>query len=369
MSKLFESTTINNMPLANRFVRSATWLGMAKDDGSVSPKLIDVLVKLAQGGVGLIITGFHYVSREGQSVPWQLGIYSDEFLPGLTEMAEAVHKAGGTIVMQLVHAGLQALPAVAQMNGLEILGPSVMETKEGPVGREMTQDEIRETVRAFGQAAARAQKAGFDGVQIHGAHGYLLNEFLSPFFNMRKDEYGGSIENRARIVLEVVQSVRAAVGDQFPVLIKINSEDFLEGGFSVEDMLPVAAMLQKAGVDAIELSGGTSLALHAGNPNASPMRTEKKEVWYREAAKRYKEKISLPLMLVGGIRSYEVAERLVDGGITDYISLARPLIREPDLINRWKAGDIRKADCISDNACAGAVVEGKGAHCVHLGSQ
>ncbi len=265
--------------------------------------------------------------------------------------------------MQLAHGGLHAR---TELTGQEPLGPSVIETENGLIGREMTLDDIRETVRFFGEAANRAQKAGFDGVQIHAAHGYLLSQFLSPFYNKRKDEYGGSIENRARIVLKIVQSIRGAVGDQFPVLIKLNSEDFLDGGFCVDDMLQVAKMLENANIDAIELSGGTIRAFKQRNYNISPARTEKKEVYYREAAKRYKEKISVPLILVGGIRSYEVAEQLVEEGITDYISLSRPLIREPELINRWKTGDTRKADCISDNACFKPRREGKGVQCVHL---
>ena len=361
MSKLFETTTINIMALANRFVRSATWEGMANEDGSCTPKLIDLVVQLAQGGVGLIITSHTYVSREGQASPWQLGVYSDELLPGLTEMTEAVHKAGGKIAMQITHAGCHG---AFGLTGLEPLGPSVMENEKGPFCREMTQEEIRETIRAFGQGAARAKKAGFDGVQIHAAHGYLLSQFLSPFYNKRKDEYGGSIENRAKIVLEVFQSVRAVVGDQFPVMIKMNSEDFLNGGFSVEDMLQVAVMLEKAGVDAIELSGGTRYSGKYFPIRKGKIDSEEKEVWYREAAKRYKEKINVPLMLVGGIRSYGVAEKLVEEGITDYISLCRPLIREPDLINRWKSGDTRKASCLSDNLCYKPAREGQGLYCV-----
>jgi 2,4-dienoyl-CoA reductase-like NADH-dependent reductase (Old Yellow Enzyme family) len=363
MVELFEATKINTLTLANRFVRSATCAYMADDDGSVTPKLIDLMVKLAKGGVGLIITGLADVRRDGQAAPWQLGIYSDELIPSLTEMAEAVHEAGGKIAVQIAHTGLQAHP---RFEGAELLGPSAIRGEGIPVCREMTQGDIGEVVYAFGQAADRAKKAGFDGVQIHAAHGYLLSEFLSPFFNKRTDDYGGSVKNRARIVLESYRSVRNAVGNQFPVMIKMNSEDLLDGGFSVEDMLEVAGMLEEAGIDAIELSAGTTLAYFWGNPNASYVRMGKKEVYWLEAAKRYKEKIGVPLMLVGGIRSYEVAEKLVQEGIADYISLSRPLIREPNLINRWKSGDTRKAECISDNACVGPALEGEGIRCVHI---
>ncbi|MFX1465570.1 MAG: NADH:flavin oxidoreductase [Promethearchaeota archaeon] len=363
MSKLFESSKIKTMTLPNRFVRSATWEGIANPDNTVTPKLIDRMVELAKGGVGLIITGYATVRKDGTSVPWQLGNYADDHLPGLTEMTGAVHKAGGKIVNQIAHGGIFIIPDLA---GAQPMGPSVIEGPEGPICREMTKDDIREIVIAFGQAAARAKKAGFDGVQFHAAHGYGLSQWLSPFFNKRTDEYGGPLENRARIVLETYQSIRDAVGEQFPVLTKINATDMLDGGISTNDMLQVATMLEEAGIDAIEMSGGTIKAVLEGKPNESFSRTQKEEVYYREEAKRLKEKIGVPLILVGGIRSYEVAEQLVDEGIADYIALCRPLIREPDLINRWKAGDTRKSECISDNKCMGAAVEGKGAYCIHV---
>jgi len=361
MSVLFETTSINNLTLNNRFVRSATWEGMANEDGSCTSRIINLMGELAKGGVGLIISGHAYVHREGQAGPWQMGIYSDQLLPGLTEMAESVSNKGGKIIVQLAHAGCQA---AFNLTGLEPLGPSIVKNKDGILCREINREEIHRVAESFGQAAFRAQKAGFDGVQIHAAHGYLLSQFLSPFYNKRKDEYGGSIENRARIVLEVLLSIRNMVGEKYPIFIKMNSEDFLEGGFGKNEMIQVAASLEKAGIDAIELSGGT-----VSSGKYTPVRTDKidskeKEVYYREAAKQYKEKISVPLLLVGGIRSYEVAEQLVKEGLADYIALCRPLIREPHLINRWKSGDIKKATCRSDNLCFRPIVRGKGIYCV-----
>jgi 2,4-dienoyl-CoA reductase-like NADH-dependent reductase (Old Yellow Enzyme family) len=365
MSTLFEETIINTLPLNNRFVRSATWEGMAKEDGSCSPKLIHLMEKLAQGHIGLIVSGYAFVRRDGQSVPFQLGVYSDDLLPSLMEMTETVHNADGKILMQLAHGGLFAHP---QLTGQEPIGPSVMMTEKGSTGRAVTKQEIQEIVSAFREGAIRAQKAGFDGIQIHAAHGYLLSQFLSPFFNKRDDEYGGSVENRARIILEVVQSVREAVGDRFPVLVKINAEDVLDDGFCVDDMLKVARMLEGSRVDAIELSGGTILGLLTGAPNTSFSRIGDKGVYYEAAAKCYKEEIGIPLLLVGGIRSYEVSQRLVEEGVTDYISLCRPLIREPNLIERWERGETRKVDCVSDNACFQPGIEGKGVYCIHVES-
>ena len=361
MPKLFENTTLKNMTLPNRFVRSATMEGRANDDGSCTHGLINMMTQLARGGVGLIITGHAYVRKDGQAGPWQLGVYSDQLIQGLTEMTEAVHKENGKIVMQLAHAGCQA---PFGLTGLEPLGPSVMENQEGSSCREMTQADISKLIEVFTQGAVRAKQAGFDGVQIHAAHGYLLSQFLSPFFNKRTDEYGGTIENRARVVLEAIESIRASVGHNFPVLIKINSEDFLDKGLAVDDMLHGAVLLEQAGIDAIELSGGTAYSGRRIPVRIAKIDTEEKEVFYKEAAKRYKERITVPLILVGGIRSYEVAERLVDKGIADYISLCRPLIREPNLINRWKQGDTSKAKCLSDNLCFKPTRAGQGLYCV-----
>ncbi|MBN1290947.1 MAG: NADH:flavin oxidoreductase [Candidatus Latescibacteria bacterium] len=363
MSTLFETTTINSLTLNNRFVRSATWEGMANPDGSCTPRLNSLMEELAHGHVGLIITGYAFVSREGQAAPFQLGAYSDDLLPGLTEMTKSVHKAGGKIILQIAHGGLFAH---SQLTGQEPIGPSVMMTEQGPLGRAMTMGEIQRTVTAFTEAAVRAQKAGFDGVQIHAAHGYHLSQFLSPYFNKRNDEYGGSIENQTRIFLEVVRSVRNAVGEKYPVMVKINSADFLDGGFNVDDMLQVTKILENSGVDAIELSGGTILGVYIGNFNISFSRLGDSDVYYEEAAKRYKKEIGIPLMLVGGIRSYDVCKRLVVEGVTDYISISRPLIREPGLIKRWESGDTRDAECISDNACFQPGIEGKGVYCIHV---
>jgi 2,4-dienoyl-CoA reductase-like NADH-dependent reductase (Old Yellow Enzyme family) len=362
-SKLFDRTTIRNINLKNRFICSATWQGKANFDGSNSPTLISSLLPVARGEIGMMIGEMTYVSQNAVAVPGQLGIYDDKLIPGLRRMAEFVHKAGCPIIIQLVHSGLFSSPLLI---GGTPLGPSPLETSDGTIGREMTKSEIIETVDAFRDAAVRAKSAGFDGIQIHAAHGWLLSQFLSPFFNKRKDEYGGSLENRARIVMEVTKSIKEAVGENFAVAAKINSNDFIPGGFGTDEMVQVCAMLEKAGVDVIEISGGTIGALMTGNIDGSFSPASKKGIYYREAAKRYKEKIKVPLMLVGGIRTFEAADELVRTGIADYVSLCRPLIREPDLVKKWKSGNLKKSDCISDSACFQPGIEGKGVHCVHV---
>jgi 2,4-dienoyl-CoA reductase-like NADH-dependent reductase (Old Yellow Enzyme family) len=315
-----------------------------------------------RGGAGLFITGMAFVKREGRAAPGQLGVYDDRHIEGLANMASAIHNAGGKVLLQLAHAGCYAPPA---LNGHEALGPSTNHTEKFPACREMTVQEISHVVEAFGKAAGRAKQAGFDGVQLHAAHGYLLSQFLSPFFNKRMDNYGGSVENRARILLEAFWAVRNEVGNNYPVFVKINSEDFVEGGLTVDEMLLVCSMLEQAGVDAIELSGGTIYASGAySSSRVGVPEPQDREIYYKEAARRYKGKIHVPLLLVGGIRSPEVAETAVGTGLADYISLCRPLIREPNLINRWKVGDTGPATCKYCNGCFGPARKGEGLICV-----
>jgi 2,4-dienoyl-CoA reductase-like NADH-dependent reductase (Old Yellow Enzyme family) len=357
---LFDTTTIRRMVLPNRFVRSATWEGLAAPDGASTPVLNELSAALARGGVGLIISGHAFVSGEGRAGRWQLAADSDEMIPGLASMVAAVHAAGGAIALQIAHAGLRGIGAT---DGAPP-GPSVLETDDGPVGREMDSRDLAAVTIAFAQAAARACSAGFDAVQIHAAHGYLLSQFLSPYFNRRPDAYGGSVKNRARLPVEVVEAVRQAVGPEFPILLKMNSEDFLPGGLTVDHMLETAALLREAGVDSLELSGGTFLSGDKRSMRSGSAAQEEPEAYYEAPAVRYKKEIGLPLMLVGGIRTYETAERLVAQGIADYVSLCRPLIREPGLVERWRAGDRRPSSCRSDNGCFAAGVKGGGIRCV-----
>jgi len=346
--------------MANRFVRSATWEGMAGEDGSATPRLIETMTALAKGGVGLIISSHSYIRPEGQATPWQLGIYKDELIPGLRQMTEAVHSCGGKIIMQLAHAGNFAAEA---LTGQPPLVVSDYEGLAKTPRREITAHDIREIVASFADAARRAKSAGFDGVQIHSAHGYLLSQFLSPIFNRRRDDYGGDIRNRARVHLEVFQAIRAAVGKDYPILIKMNCRDFAKNGLSAEASVQVAGFLADAGLDGIELSGGllTNMKLSPSRPGIN---SADKEAYFEEDLRTFRKEIHIPLILVGGVRSFEVAERLVEDGVADYISMSRTFIREPDLVNRWKSGDLRKAECKSDNLCFKPGFEGQGIYCV-----
>ena len=362
MKKLFDITKINQMELKNRFVRSATWEGLANPNGSFSAELANLVLELAKGQVGLIITSHAYINQTGQAGIRQLGIYSDQVISSYIEMIEKVQKEGSKIIIQIAHAGGRAS---AQLIKSQPFGPSSLEIKYCMMCREMTKNEIFQIIEDFQKAAVRAKKAGFDGIQIHAARGYLLSQFLSPFFNKRKDEYGGSIENRVRFILEILQAIRSELGKQFAILIKINSDDFIEGGFTKGEMVQVSAMLESAGIDAIELSGGTGLSLSKySSIRVGEINSKEEEVYYRDSAKLFKEKITVPVILVGGIRSYKVVKELVEKERIDYISLCRPLIRELDLIKRWQSGNTERTTCISCNKCFEPTRAGKDIYCV-----
>jgi 2,4-dienoyl-CoA reductase-like NADH-dependent reductase (Old Yellow Enzyme family) len=359
-SVLFQPAKIGSLELPNRLIRSATWEGLAAPDGGCTVELVSLMGELAAGGVGLIISSHAYVRPEGFAVRGQLGIDRDDCIAGLARMTGTVHGKGGKVVLQLAHGGLLA---GTQLTGQPALAPSLAGGPEKTRRREMTEADIGDTISAYGEAALRARKAGFDGVQIHAAHGYLLNQFLSPWFNRRSDRYGGTIENRTRIILEILASVRNAAGGECPVLVKMNSEDFTEGGLTREDSLQAAIMIASAGADAIELSGGTLLSGKL-SPSRSKIDSVEQEAYFRDAARACKAKLNIPLALVGGIRSFEVAEALVKEGIADFVSMSRPFIREPGLVNRWKRGDRRRAICVSDNRCFMPPLRGTGFYCV-----
>lgn len=359
-SALFEPITIKNITLPNRFIRSATWEGMATADGRVTPKLIDTMAALAQGGVGLIVTGHAYVAKVGQASPFQLGIYDDSLIEGLKSMTDAVHAAGGRIVAQLAHAGQFALEKAIEEPPVAV---SNFDGLASTPRRELTADGIQVLTRDYVAAAERARDAGFDGIQLHSAHGYLLSQFLSPWFNRRTDTYGGPVENRVRIHMEIIREIRQAVGADFPILIKMNSEDFAEGGLTVADSIAAARQMVDAGLDAVELSGGL-LTGGKRSPSRPNINHPDKEAYFQEASRVFKQALDVPLILVGGIRSPEVAERLLKEGAADGFAMSRPLIREPDLVNRWQSGDRSPARCLSDNLCFRPGRTGKGIYCV-----
>lgn len=361
MATLFEETTINGMTLRNRMVRSATWEGMCEQDGRPTERLINCYKDLAKGGIGLIITGYAFVRLDGKNNPGQMGIHTDNFADDYKKMTKAVHEAGGKIAVQLVHGGGQSNAEIA---GRQPFAPSAVKVDQFPeMPAELTRDEISKIITAFGEAAHRAKSWGVDAIQLHGAHGFLINQFLSPLTNRRTDEYGGSIENRSRFLLEVYRNVREAAGADYPVLIKLNASDHVDGGLEIDDSVYAAKKLAEAGINAIEVSAGTS-ASGEKSPVRRKINKSEKEAYNLKLARRIKKAVSCLLMVVGGFRSYGVAEKAIRDYCMDYISMARPLIREPGLANRWLQGDRKRAMCISCNKCFMPGREEGGIYCV-----
>lgn len=346
MTSLFTPSTIGSLSIPNRIVRSATAEGMADSDGRPMPQLKELYADLVRGGVGLIISGHMYVQPSGKAHAEMTGIYDDALIPDLAKLADAIHEEGGRIVVQINHAGMQADEDVVG----EAIAPSAIEAPFlSRPAREMTTREIEAAIQAFADAARRCQEAGFDGVQIHAAHGYLISQFLSPFVNRRTDRWGGNSKKRMRFLRDVSTAVREQVGPDYPVLIKLGMMDAVEGGLSAEGGAKVAAALERMGIDALEISGGIggekSLNVRKG------IRSEADEAYFLHLAGLARPVTPLPIILVGGFRSQSVMEQVLADGDADFISLCRPLITEPDLPNQFKLDLKEKSRCISSNNC------------------
>lgn len=348
MKTLFDQTQVAEMKMKNRFVRSATHDGMADETGHVTEKLIAHYENLAKGGVGTIITGLTNVTDVEKIGPGQMAIYNDSFIKEYKVLTDTVHNYEANIIAQLVCNGAQNR---SKSEGV-LWVPTAIEGMESIEGiKEMTKEDIAIMKEAFVNGALRAKKAGFDGVQIHGAHGYLLSRFLTPYFNRRMDEYGGSIENRARVIVEVCQSIRNAVGKSYPVFIKINCDDFMEQGLTFEECKATCHMLKEAGITGIEISGGTALSRE--NERTIRKVSAETESYFKQYASELAEEIKIPVICVGGHRDYDKLTDLINQTQIEYISLCRPFIREPGLINRWASGDKTPATCISCSKCFG----------------
>lgn len=328
--------------LPNRIAKAAMEENMAGSGQLPDEQLIALYRRWATGGAGLLITGNVMVHAEALTGP--AGVVLDDAAPlePFTAWAEAAKSGGGAVWMQINHPGRQIQ---ADMPGV-VWGPSAVGVDlgrhSGRFGRPvaMTAEQIRATVTRFAVTAARAEQAGFDGVEVHAAHGYLLSQFLSPLVNRRTDAWGGSLENRARMLLDTVRAVRAAVSPSFAVAVKLNSADFQRGGFDVDDARQVIAMLEPLGVDLVELSGG-SYESPAMTGRPADTRTRTREAYFLDLAKDLVTTSPLPLMLTGGITRRATAETVLAGGV-ELIGIGTALAVTPDLPERWRTD--READ-------------------------
>lgn len=348
MKTLFDQTQLSGMKMKNRFVRSATHDGRADALGHVMEKMIRHYEELAKGGVGTIITGLTNVTDMEKIVPGQMAIYNDSFIPEYQKLTDAVHQHDVNIIVQLVCNGAQN----SSKNEGVLWAPSLIEDEATVAGAtEMTKEDIQSMKDAFVNGAIRAKKARFDGVQLHVAHGYLLSRFLTPYYNRRTDEYGGSTENRARVVLEICRDIREAVGPDYPVLAKINCDDFMDQGLTFKECKYVCKMLKEAGLSAVEISGGSRLS--RANEGVIRKVTPDTESYFVQYAAEIAEDMDIPVICVGGHRDINKLTDIINQTKIQYLSLSRPFIREPELINRWASGDRTPAKCISCTKCFG----------------
>ena len=349
MSALFETGKIGSLEVKNRLMRSATCEWMCDPDGRAGQDLVELYAALARGGVGLIVTGHGYVARTGKASPGQIGLYSDEVVESLRPVAEAIHAAGAGAVVQINHVGRLGAPELN--DGAHPRAPSpVPVSRQQKPPRQLSDDEILELVEAYGQAARRVKEVGFDGVQLHGAHGYLISQFLSPHTNRRADRWGGSFDNRLAFLKAVSEEVRNQVGPDFPVLIKLASMDFVPGGLTPQEVARIAGRLADFGLDAIEVSGGIQEGPRQYNVRPGIDGLED-EGYFLDNARRIRDATDLPLAVVGGFRTPELMERVVEDEGLDFVSLCRPLIHDPELPKRMMEGSDERAGCISCNLC------------------
>ena len=355
MAGLFDTTIINGLEIKNRLIRSATHEGMANEDGSPSPALFKLYERLAKGGVGLLVTGYAYISKDGISPFYRmLAIDRAELVDKYRELVDIVHKNGAKVAMQIAHSGRQTFDFV--IGGTQPIAPSaVLESGTGVMPREMTESDIKRVVEDFIQASRRVKEAGFDAVQIHCGHGYLLNSFISPYTNRRTDQWGGNTENRVRIVKEIYEGCRREVGADYPILVKYSGYDKMENGLSPEEGVVVGQMLAEMGFDCIEISAGMFEDGGSTLFGSSPLGKRPPQAYNRHIAQSLKSKVNVPIALIGGITDPVVMKEIVESGDADYISMCRALISDPSLPKKIQEGNMNPARCIHCNLCTGYV--------------
>ncbi len=353
---------IGPVTIANRIVRAATSETMATPDGEVLDSYVDLYRRLADGGAGLILTGHMYVDPRGQASRNQTGIHRDGVIPSLRRATDSVHEAGGRIFAQLGHCGSQT-----KMSSITPVAPSpVPNAMYAKQPEELSAAGIEALVRAFGHAAGRAAEAGFDGVHIHGGNGYLISEFCSPHANTREDRWGGDPERRSRFFLEVYKAVRAAVGTGFPVTARLSVEDSVPGGLQREESLQRAKLLAGHGIDGFETTFGVmrsyteNIRPYVAVGRGQALRQmlvqrswtpEGGEAYYRPFARDVRRAARVPVILVGGLRTTGTMTDVLASGDADFLAMARPFIREPDLVRKLEAGRTGGVECVSCNMC------------------
>lgn len=354
---LFEPCLIGGINTVCRIIRSATFEGMADEKGLPTERLIQTYETLADGGVGIIISGMMAASPLEPHQHRQIQIDSDDCISPLADMVRRIHDHQGKIIAQLVIMGSSIL--LPEGEGRLIVSPSGIPEKQGRSIQEsqaLTIDQIHQLIDDIARAAQRAKEAGYDGLQFHSAHGYLASKFLTPYFNHREDEYGGSLANRARFLLECITAIRKAVGPEYPVWVKLNCADFMkEGGLTFEESKQVMQWLADKSISAIEVSGGNTASLPRQGPIRAIRRTKEPMYFAKyaaDAASCLKGKVDIGV--VGGYRTASDIENTLNTSNISFVSMCRPLLRQPELPKQWKNGSTDPATCISCSRCFGA---------------
>jgi len=377
----FAPAQLGPVTLRNRIMKAATFEGMTRKH-IVSDRLIDYHRAVAAGGVGMTTLAYCAVTEDGQGAPGEI-VVRNEAVPGLAQFASAMHELGSAASMQLGHAG-----PVAAGTGHQGLAPSrVFAPQAMKFTRAASEADLARITEAFASAAGHAVSAGFDAVELHFGHGYLVSAFLSPKLNKRTDEWGGSLENRARLARQIATAVKGTVGDRVAVLAKLNMADGVSGGLWLDESIEVARMLEDDGaLDAIVLTGGSSfenpMYLFRGEAPITEMAATfppKLRLGFKLAAKRFfvtypfeeayflpyarqcRTALDMPLVLLGGINRRETVQAALDEGF-DFVQMARALLREPDLVARWQKGEDHQSLCIHCNKCMPTIY--RGTHCV-----
>ena len=360
---LFERTRIKSLELPNRFIKSSTWCGTGDGKGCVTDRTLTMYSELAKGGVGLILTGGQYVMSNGVGLPYAVGNCDDSQTEGLKRLADTVHKEGCKIVAQLSHQLARANSKLFS-EGDEVWGASAVPySPSSAIPKEMTPNDIARYVDAFAAAASRSFRCGYDGVMIHAAHSFGVHQFLSGAWNQRTDSYGGSPQNRYRVVGEILEAIKGKVGPDFPIMIKLSAHDFVKGGLEPPEALEIARRLEQDGIAAIQVSACCTVSNKDQHCPKDQILDLQDEAYLMDFTQFIKEGVKVPVIAVGGIRSNSTAEGIVKQGKADYVSLGRPFIREPNLINQWKSGNTAKAKCISCNGCFETGMQGLGISC------
>ncbi|MFX1456717.1 MAG: NADH:flavin oxidoreductase [Promethearchaeota archaeon] len=363
LENLFSPGKIGNVELKNRIIRSATWTGAATENGYITDKLIAIYNKVAEGGTGLIISGYIGIEAAGAATPYMACWFDDSYTSGQKRLVKSVHEYTDVkIAAQIAHTGSNLMKP-----NYEPIGPSPIWNRWLKKNcRELTIEEIERIINRFVDVGCKAYESEYDLLQLHGAHGYLLSDFVSPFTNKRTDKYGGTIEKRTKILVDIYNQLRDRVGKEFPIFIKLNSRDFCEGGLTLKEAQRIAKILIDTGYDAIEPSLGRVDIEFIRKKNFSTVniKTEEQRNYFLPNVKALKPVMNgRPIILMGGVRNPITSESIIKENIADFIAMSRPLIREPDLPNRWKSGDLNPAKCISCDGCGKTAWKGD-LHCV-----